>query len=198
MRWFLRDRGYFTHGWRLGRNLGPTDRMIEGMRERVQALLEQHGQRITIIGWSLGGIYAREIARGAPDAVRQVITLGSPFRLTGHRGASNAEPLFKLVSPMWHDNASPEHLESEDRRPRLPVPATAVYTRTDGVVPWPSCVESTGPRRESIEVKGSHSGLGHHPAVLLTIADRLAQPEGTWHPFRPSATWRRLGGVATS
>jgi pimeloyl-ACP methyl ester carboxylesterase len=197
MRWFLRDRGYFTHGWRLGRNLGPTERIIDGMRARVEALLAQHGQRITIIGWSLGGIYAREIARSAPAAVRQVITLGSPFRLTGRPGASNAEPLFKLVSPMFQE-APPERLVPEDRRPRLPVPATAVYTRTDGIVPWQSCVESTGPRRESIEVRGSHSGLGHHPAVLLTIADRLAQPEGTWERFEPTPTWRRLGGVGTS
>jgi len=73
-----------------------------------------------------------------------------------------------------------------------------VYTRTDGVVPWQSCVESKGQRRESIEVKGSHSGLGHNPAVLLIIADRLAQPDGTWDRFEPSATWRRLGGVGTS
>jgi pimeloyl-ACP methyl ester carboxylesterase len=197
LRWFLRDRGYFTHGWRLGRNLGPTDRIIDGMRARVEALLDQHGQRITIVGWSLGGIYAREIARGAPDAVRQVITLGSPFRLTGRRGASNAEPLFKLVSPLMQD-APPEQMVPEDRRPRLPVPATAVYTRTDGVVPWQSCVESDGPRRESIEVRGSHSGLGHNPAVLLTIADRLAQRDGTWSPFTPTSTWRRLGGVGTS
>ncbi len=167
------------------------------MRARVEMLLAQHGQRITIVGWSLGGIYAREIARSAPDAVRQVITLGSPFRLTGQRGASNAEPLLKLVSPLFQD-APPEQLVPEDRRPRLPVPATAVYTRTDGVVPWQSCVESNGPRRESVEVKGSHSGLGHNPAVLLTIADRLAQPDGTWNRFQPSATWRRLGGVGTS
>src|SRR5918998_641019 len=81
LRWFLRSRGYHTHGWRLGRNTGPSDRIRKGLRDRVRGIADQHGRPISLVGWSLGGIYAREIARLAPDAVRQVITLGSPFRL---------------------------------------------------------------------------------------------------------------------
>src|SRR5829696_9235784 len=80
LRWFLRTRGYHTHGWRLGRNTGPSTRIRSGLGDRVRAIAERHGRRISLVGWSLGGIYAREIARSAPDAVRQVITLGSPFR----------------------------------------------------------------------------------------------------------------------
>jgi hypothetical protein len=69
----------------------------------------------------------------------------------------------------------------------LPVPSTAIYSRSDGIVAWQSCREVDGPQSESIEVEASHLGIGHHPVVLLTIADRLAQPEGEWRPFRPPA-----------
>jgi hypothetical protein len=179
LRWFLRTRGYHTHGWRVGRNTGPTERIRSGLADRVRAIAEQHGRRISLVGWSLGGIYAREIARTAPDAVRQVITLGSPFR------SLDADV------PLHDTPADPDHGRRVRRdvgrgagRP-LSVPTTAVYTRTDGVVPWQLCVERPGPRRESVEVHGSHIGLGHNPAVLLVVADRLAQQEGTWAPFSP-------------
>ena len=168
LRWFLRDRGYFVHGWQLGTNMGPDERVLTGLRKRMADLSDRHGRPISIVGWSLGGIYAREIARATPATVRQVITLGSPFRLADGRRGRHGPP---------------------------PVPATAVYTRTDGVVPWQSCIEYPGQRHESIEVKGSHTGLGHNPAVLLVIADRLAQPEGTWSRFTATSGWRRVGGV---
>lgn len=166
LRWFLRDRGYHVHGWKLGANVGPTTQILSGLRSRMKALGDQHGQPVSLIGWSMGGIYAREIASSTPRAVRDVITLGSPFRMSGRGG-----------------------------QPSCPV--TAVYTKADGVVDWRTCVEDPGPRRESVQVRGSHTGMGHNPAVLLVIADRLAQPEGTWAPFRPTTTWRRLGGVGT-
>lgn len=198
LRWFLRDRGYFVHGWRLGTNLGPTDRILTGMRARMEKLAAEHGRPVSIVGWSLGGIYAREIARADPAAVRQVITLGSPFRLTVGDGASNAAPLFRALGGLHSTDVRELRGVPEEDRPPLQVPATAIYTRTDGVVAWPSCVESPGPRRESIEVRGSHSGLGFNPAVLLAVADRLAQPEGSWRPFEPTGRWRRLGGVRVS
>ena len=154
LRGFLRDRGYHVHAWRLGRNLGPRPPVVEGLRLRVAELAERHDRKMSLVGWSLGGIYAREIARAAPRVVRQVITLGSPFHL--------------------HDRRAPG------------VPATAIFSRADGVVAWRSCIEPDSPTSESVEVLGSHSGLGHNPAVLWVVADRLAQPEGTWRPFEPS------------
>ncbi len=179
LRWFLRTRGYHTHGWRLGRNTGPTARIRAGLRDRVRAIADQHGRRISLVGWSLGGIYAREIARLAPDAVRQVITLGSPFRT------------LDADAPLRDTPGDADH-RARVRRDvgrgaggALTVPTTAVYTRTDGVVPWQLCVERPGPRRESVEVRGSHIGLGHNPAVLVVVADRLAQREGEWAPFSP-------------
>jgi dienelactone hydrolase len=184
LRWFLRTRGYHTHGWRLGRNTGPTTRLRSGLRDRVRAIADQHGRRISLVGWSLGGIYAREIARVAPDAVRQVITLGSPF---GYLDQSTARPDLPL-----HDTPGDPDQSGRLRRDvgagaggSLRVPTTAIYTRSDGVVPWQLCVERPGPRRENVEVRGSHIGLGHNPAVLVVVADRLAQREGTWVPFTP-------------
>ena len=185
LRWFLRNRGYHTHGWRLGRNTGPSARIRSGLRDRVRAIADQHGRRISLVGWSLGGIYAREIARLAPDAVRQVITLGSPFRYLDATTRSDV-PLHDTPGDPDHSGRLRRDL-GEGVAGTLSVPTTAVYTRTDGVVPWRSCVERPGPRRESIEVRGSHIGLGHNPSVLLVVADRLAQPEGTWAPFRPPA-----------
>ena len=140
--------------------------------------------KVSLVGWSLGGIYARELARLHPEAVRQVITLGSPFRLRdGDRSSATflASRLARRFVPMSPDVGLPE-----DERAPLTVPATNIYTRTDGVVRWHVCVDSEGPARENIEVRGSHSGLGYNPAVLLAIADRLGQREGEWEPFRAS------------
>ena len=81
LRWFLRSQGYWTHGWHLGSNYGPTRRIIQGLDERILEIYERHERKVTVIGWSLGGIYARMLARRQPDSVRQVITLGSPFRM---------------------------------------------------------------------------------------------------------------------
>jgi hypothetical protein len=115
-------------------------------------------------------------------AVRQVITLGSPFRLRD-RGESNAGALFEaLRGPHW--GGHPVERPPEEARGPLPVPATAIFTRSDGVVPWRACLEIPSDTSESVEVFGSHSGLGANPAALWVIADRLAQPEGTWQPFQ--------------
>jgi pimeloyl-ACP methyl ester carboxylesterase len=189
LRWFLRNRGYHVHGWRLGRNDGPTSAIVAGMAKRLLGLRERHGRTVSLVGWSLGGVYARELARRFPDAVRQVITLASPFR---DPQATNA-----LVARLGGGRAplAPELLAR--LRSPLPVPTTALYTRTDGIVAWQSCVEPRGPRAESVEVRTSHCGMGHHPATLLVIADRLAQPEGAWRPFAPRG-WSRLPWLAAA
>jgi pimeloyl-ACP methyl ester carboxylesterase len=178
LRRLLRSLGYHVHAWRLGRNLGPTDRVIDGLGERVRALLREHGQPLTLIGHSLGGVYSRELARAAPDAVRQVITLGSPVRRPV--GESTAVgPLFQALSPMHSDRAKgadPGRLLSP-----IPVPLTAVFTRTDGVVPWRICLLEQGPKVEMIEVQGSHSGLIHNQAAVAVIVDRLSQDR--WEPY---------------
>lgn len=187
LRGLLRAQGYWTHGWGLGRNMGPTPRVVEGMLDRFAQLHERHGRKVSLVGWSLGGVFARELARTAPDAVRQVITLGSPFRM-GAGDRSAASPLWDSLQ-RHHEIGLDDRVPEHEREP-LAMPATAIYTRTDGVVNWWHCVEATGAMRESIEVRGSHSGLGFNPAVAYAVLDRLAQPEDNWRPFH-APLWLR-------
>lgn len=187
---FLRKLGYRAHGWKLGTNTGSPD--IENpLRARLQALRTRYpGRKLSVIGWSMGGLYARELAKICPDAVRCVITLGSPF--TGHPLATNAATLYKLlsgktpeISARWFSLRQPP-----------PVPTSSIYTRTDGVVAWQCCVNPPGSLTENIEIVSSHCGLGHHPLALYAIADRLAQAEGDWTPFQPVGMKRLLYGNA--
>ena len=183
LRSFLRDRGYAAHGWKLGRNTGPTPETVASLVQRLHELRRRHDRRVSLIGWSLGGVYARELARAFPPDVRQVITLASPFR---DLEATNV-PAFLLARRRPHPDEAA--FRARLRLP-LPVPMTAIYSRTDGIAAGRSCVAEPGPQSESIEVDSSHLGIGHHPVVLLTIADRLAQAEDAWRPFRPPAGWR--------
>jgi len=198
LRWFLRGQGWWAHGWQLGRNMGPSTHVIDGMNARVTDLYYRHGRKVSLVGWSLGGVYARQLAREHPEKIRQVITLGSPFRMQeGDRSA--ADPIVEPIRETF-DARVDDLLLCEDEKPALRVPSTAIYTRTDGVVRWHTCIDVESEYHENVEVMGSHSGLGHNPMVLYVVADRLAQPEGTWTKFQrpplcpivfPSpATWR--------
>jgi len=178
LRAFLRDRGYRAHGWKLGYNFGPRPGVEDRMQARLAELHAHYGCKVSLIGWSLGGIFAREMARRAPAQVRSVITLGSPF--AGEPGASNAWRLYQLASGRSEDDPAAR----ARRKLPPPVPATAIFSRSDGIVAWQGCLEQRSATTENIEVEGSHCGLGHNPLVLYAIADRLAQPEGQWKPFQ--------------
>ena len=183
LRGFLRDRGYGAHGWKLGRNTGPTSETVTHLVQRLHELHERYGRRVSLIGWSLGAVYARELARAFPAEVRGVITLASPFRDL----EANNVPAFLRARRRPHPQ---EAMLRQRLQLPLEVPMTAIYSRTDGIASWRSCVADRGPQSESIEVESSHLGIGHHPVVLLTIADRLAQAEGAWRPFQPPPGWR--------
>jgi len=185
LRRFLEGRGYEVFGWGLGRNLGPTPEVVQGLAERLTAIRARHGRTVSLIGWSLGGVYARELARSRMVEVRQVITLASPFRDVD---AVNVPRFMRVFG-----NRRPHDRQAEVRaRMHLPppVPTTAIYSRSDGIVAWQSCAETSGKRCENVEVESSHLGIAHHPGALLTIADRLAQAESEWRPFRPPADLR--------
>ena len=186
LRRFLRDKGYMAHGWKLGRNRGPNAEVMAAMVARVQNLHARRGRTVSLIGWSLGGIYARELARAMPELVRQVITLASPFR---DLDATNV-PRFLSGRARRRTHVRDDALLRARLREPLPVPTTAIVSRTDAIASWQSCCTEPGPLSENLEVESSHLGIGHHPVVLLTIADRLAQPEGAWKPFRPPRGWR--------
>jgi hypothetical protein len=181
LRGFLSDRGYRAVPWGLGCNLGPSDKVLRGMASLVEKL--SGDSRISIIGWSLGGIFARELGRDTPDAIRSVITLGSPFRLTDLDVEPTAGVAAYNVLASQHSERMEGALRPDDDRPEIRVPVTNIYTRADGVAPWQSCVDVRGGCCENIEIPGSHCGLGHNPVALAVIADRLAQPDGAWKPY---------------
>lgn len=182
MRRYLDRLGYDTHAWELGRNLGPLAIGEEGekLAERLRAVHERTGEKVSLVGWSLGGIMARLLAARAPDSVRQIITLGSPF--TGSPKATNGWRMYEMFTGQKVDHQHTQSQMAEAAAPP-PVPTTAIYTREDGVVAWQNCLEPAGAETENIEVHGSHCGLGVNPAVLYAIADRLAQAPDDWHPF---------------
>jgi pimeloyl-ACP methyl ester carboxylesterase len=180
LRRFLRALRYDARGWKLGINMGPDAKLHEAIVARLHGLSERHGRRVSLIGWSLGGIYAREVARAHADRVRLVITMGTPFR---DISATHASRLIRPGRLALHDAAE---LQAALRRP-LPVPATSIYSRTDGIVHWQGCLEQEGPQCENVEVECSHTGMGFHADAMAIIADRLAQPEGEWSPYRRDA-----------
>ena len=187
LRRWLRGLGYPVVGWELGRNRGPTKEITEELPRLVQRLAEQHAGPVSVIGQSLGGIYARRLALRVPGLVRQVISLGSPFGLAGR--PADGTPGARAYDRYRHLHAVPRGVGSLGG---LPVPSTAVYSRWDGVVDWRACRQRPGPRAENVGVHASHLGMGHDPAVLWLVADRLAQTREGWRPFEPPARLRLL------
>jgi len=182
LRNFLKQSGYTAYDWERGVNTGPDgvfDDWLCHLDDRVRQLHRVHERKVSLLGWSLGGVYAREIAKRCPEAVRQVITLGTPFAALAH--GNHAGTIFKLL------NGERAHLppELEARlREAPPVPTTSIYSKNDGIVCWRGCVQRRSALAESIEVEASHLGMISHPQVLRLVASRLSQPEGAWRPHR--------------
>ncbi len=191
LRRFLKQQGYAAHGWEQGMNLGPRQGVLESCRRRIRALHKEHGRAISLLGWSLGGIYAREMAKEMPDLVRCVITLGTPF--TGHPKATNAWRLYNMLSGQHsHD----EELLAQVRLPP-PVPTTSIFSKTDGIVAWPCSINPPEhAHTENIEVRASHIGMGMNPLAMYAIADRLRQDPARWKPFDAQGARRWFFKVA--
>lgn len=188
LRRYLATLGYDVYAWELGRNLDHHSIGLRGERltRRIDDVREATGQKVSLVGWSLGGIMAREAARNDPDSVRHVVTLGSPF--TGNPRASNVWRLYEWLT--GHKIDSPEMRQRLDEACEPPpVPCAAIYSKSDGIVAWRNCLEKKGERTDNIEVHGSHCGLVVNPAVHFAVADRLSQPEDDWKPFDRSG-WR--------
>ncbi|MBX7532194.1 alpha/beta hydrolase [Qipengyuania sp. 1XM1-15A] len=180
LRRLLCDLGYDCAGWNLGRNIKVDQARIEAMMDCVDELHGRSGRPISIVGWSLGGVFARELAKLAPEKVRLVISLGSP--ICDDRGHTNAARLFEYLNGKEPEIMKDGNFQALAEAP--PVPTTSILTRTDGVVHWRGSVQRCGREDcENIEVLASHCGLGVNPAAVYAIADRLAQDEGNWKPF---------------
>jgi len=177
LRNFLRERGYTPYAWKQGFNFGPRHGVLDRCRAQVHQVSSHHRERVSLIGWSLGGIYAREIAKEQPDHARCVITLGTPF--TGHPRATNAWRFYEMVSGQAvHDH----ELVAQIRLPPA-CPTTSIYSKTDGVVSWQCSINDKHPHTENIEVHASHIGMGMNPLALYAIADRLSQDPHAWRRF---------------
>jgi hypothetical protein len=187
----LTHLGYEVHGWELGMNRDHQTVGENGERlaARIESIASASGQSVSLIGWSLGGVIAREAARRRHEGLRQVITLGSSC--TGVPHATRLKGVYRALT----GNA----LDSERVRQRyatggasLPVPSTSIYSRSDGVVSWRNCVTDVSHHNENVEVISGHFGFVAHPAVLWAVADRLAQPEGQWRPFARTGPFGRF------
>lgn len=190
LRRYLNSQGYRALPWLMGTNNG-SERVQRRLGRRFMRLIVAYKGGISLIGQSLGGVFARELAREFPEHVRQVITLGSPF---GASGPDNTHPvvgnLFERISGQSVDDMK-ERLGEQDGRAPIPVPSTAVYSKSDGVVHWSSCLEYHGPKSQNIEIIGSHCGMTMHPGAVYVMADRLAQPASEWQPFIAPARLRQ-------
>jgi pimeloyl-ACP methyl ester carboxylesterase len=179
MRRYLNELGYRTYAWKMGRNIGGVSRMRAALRDRLGEIHAATGRKVSLVGWSLGGVYARDLALQAPELVRYVVTLGSPF--AGDVRATNATRLYEAISgESAEDNSQLRQAIAGD----LPVPTTSIYSRSDGIVNWRTSRLHPSDTAENIEVHlASHIGLGVNAAALWAVADRLAQPEGQFSQF---------------
>ena len=186
LRRYLDSRNYDTQGWGQGLNLGPRDGVLEAAKHQLREAAQASGGKVSLVGWSLGGVYARELAKEMPDLVRCVITLGTPF--AGPHTSTNAWRIYELTSGRAIDREADQF----DLPAAPPVPTTSIYSRTDGIVAWQGSIQKPSPdnpHTENVEVIASHIGLGLNPSAWWVVADRLAQPEGQWRSFE------RKGGL---
>ncbi len=179
MRRYLTQLGYDTHAWKMGRNLGGIASRRNALKSLLTDIHTSTGRKVSIVGWSLGGVYARDLALQMPEMVRSVITLGSPF--ANDVRATNATRLYEALSgeTVEHNSELTNAISGD-----LPVPVTSIYSRTDGIVNWRTSLLRPSDTAENIEVHlASHIGLGVNAAALWAVADRLAQAEGEFCPF---------------
>ena len=172
--------GYQPHGWGLGRNYGLTDEIIDGVLDRFDEVHAQHDEPVSVVGWSFGGLLARWVAHQRPDQVRRVVCLGSPYRPEGER--TRTTPLFERTARTHGLSERALEVVETLRRP-LPVPGTAIYSKTDGIVNWRGCILDEVEDSENIAVPSSHVGLLTNPVALAVLSDRLAQDAEHPVPF---------------
>ena len=188
---FLGGRGYDVQTWGLGRNIGFQRRHAQALEQKIRHLHHSTGRRVSLVGWSLGGVFSLYGAQNTLDCVRSIITLGSPVSVdaAGSQSPPAVRALYRMVAhPMGPEVHVMQPRVKRLREHLLPdVPMSCLYSLSDGVVPpQEATVDGPAGRCENIRVSGSHTGLGFNPMVLSIVADRLAQPEDAWQPFNPA------------
>lgn len=186
LRGFLRDRGYEAETWGLGTNVGFQRRYTKVIEQKVRYLHHKSGRRVSLVGFSLGGVFAFYASHVAPECVRLAITLGSPLRLDPDRPPPPAvRALYRALAMPHGPTLHQARSRSRALRTPPPAPSTCIYSESDGVVPPHQATLDGDPgNHENLCVPGSHTGLAMNPVALWIVADRLAQAEGKWQPFR--------------
>lgn len=176
LRALLASRGHSAQGWGQGINFGHWDVLPAALEPLLDELCARTARKASLVGWSIGGLFARELARRRPDLVRMVVTLAS-----GVAGSPHANHVWPLYERMTGHPAETLLVEPP------PLPSTSIYSRGDGLANWRTCLQQPGPCWENVEVFSNHHGLGMNPWAAYAVADRLAQPEGGWKPFQSPA-----------
>ena len=165
LRRYLRAIGHDARGWGIGRHGKDVEVSVDRFLPTLESIAETDGHRVVLVGWSLGGIVARESARDRPDLVASVITMGSPLGGPRHTSAARA-----------YTPAELEYIEAliASRRPEaLSIPVTSIYSRRDGIVDWLSCIDDDTPGAENVEVRSTHVSYGIDPDVWRIVAQRI-------------------------
>lgn len=184
----LQNKGYDVHTWGLGRNMGFRSKHANALPQKIRHLHYTTGKKVSLVGWSLGGVFSMYGAQNSLECVRAIITLGSPISVdaAGSQSPSAVKALYRLVSHRLGAGAhvmQPKVKVMRERR-RLAIPTSCLYSLSDGVVPpQEATIDGDPALHENIQVPGSHIGLGFNGIVLSIVADRLAQPENQWKPF---------------
>lgn len=181
LRKLLSKLGFAVYGWDQGVNLGGSD-VLNGLVQRLNRIHDEYDEKVSLIGQSLGGVFARELARNLPSKVKQVISLGSPI---------NRNPTASTVSRLYSKRTGWQWNEAEkqafcERMEPPEVPCTAIYSKSDGIVAWKTAMERDNGKTQNIEVVCSHIGMAVHPPSIKVIVDRLVQSEFSWEPFKPN------------
>ncbi len=187
---FLQNKGYDVHNWGLGRNVGFRGKHANALPQKIRYLHHTTGRKVSLVGWSLGGVFSFYGAETTQDCVRSIITLGSPVSvdMMGNQSPPALKAMYRLVSHRLGASAhlmQPRAKAMREHR-RLPIPTSCLYSLSDGVVPpQEATIDGDPALHENIQVPGSHVGLGFNGIVMAIVADRLAQPEGDWKPVAP-------------
>jgi pimeloyl-ACP methyl ester carboxylesterase len=168
---FLRRLGHDVSDWGLGRNTGNAPELLEALAGRITEQARKAGRPVSLVGWSLGGYLSRELARDHPEAVRKVVTLGSPVI-----GGPRLTVLARWYRSRGYDLDEVERLVAERYATPLEVPVTAIYSKRDGVVAWQACIDRWSPNTRHVEVTEGHFGMGFAPRVWSIVAEELESP----------------------
>ena len=172
----LDQRGWTTYAWGVGANHGLTDEVLDGVLARFDTVLEVERRPVDVVGWSFGGLLARWVAHQRPARVRSVVTLGAPWRPEGER--TRTTPLFERARRRHGLSERAEAIIDELRGP-LPVPTTAIWSRTDGIVGWRGCRVEESDTARNVAVPSSHLGMASNPFALAALTRALCDPRGT-------------------